>query len=142
MFRAVMPEATITLNGSVYTVGGLENGGTDYNNATHFLAYANRSELSFQSQTDRTLSLYNAVGNFEFLNYTSGLLSAPFKWSSGSRGSPKELNWSVSMTLARSHTHAHTRTRTRTHAHMHAHTHIRTYARPLYRSVHYTGPLT
>ena len=48
MFRAVMPEATITLNGSVYTVGGLESGGTDQDNATHFLAYTNRSELILQ----------------------------------------------------------------------------------------------
>ena len=39
MFRAVTPEATITLNGSVFTVGGLETAGTDAPDfTTHFLA--------------------------------------------------------------------------------------------------------
>ena len=46
--------------------------GTDEDHDTYFLGYANRSELALQSQSARTLSLYGAVGNFEYLNYTTG----------------------------------------------------------------------
>ena len=59
LFRSVMPEGTITLDGSTYTIGGLEVA-SDANN-DYFLAYANRTEMVLRGPSARGRLLYGAV---------------------------------------------------------------------------------
>ena len=50
MFRAVTPEGSVTLDGSTYLIGGLEQ---SLVRGEAFLAYANRSEFDLQSTSAR-----------------------------------------------------------------------------------------
>jgi hypothetical protein len=76
MLRAIKPDTVVVLDGHPYAVGGLGQQST-------FLAYLNRSDLQLSSDP----------GAFQYLNHTVSAPEAPFPWTPGSRGSPKELSW-------------------------------------------------
>jgi hypothetical protein len=59
-----MPEGTITLDGDVYTVGGLEVAGTGEDHDIRFLAYVNRSEFTLWH-------LYNVTLQYVYVNVTA-----------------------------------------------------------------------
>ena len=49
--------------------------------------------MVLQAPSERTHLLYGASGNFAYVNHSTGPITAPFRWTSGKRGSPSSLNW-------------------------------------------------
>jgi hypothetical protein len=92
MFRATTPEGAIVLDGTTYTIGGLEQART-------FLAYANRSEFQLQPPSARGRALWGATSTFLYVNHSVGRPTGaaaglqPFPWTPGRRGSPPNLQW-------------------------------------------------
>eukprot|EP00048_Salpingoeca_helianthica_P016197 m.230956 g.230956 ORF g.230956 m.230956 type:complete len:742 (-) comp18202_c0_seq1:20-2245(-) len=76
MLRAIKPDTVVVLDGRTYAVGGLGQQST-------FLAYLNRSDLQLTSDPNA----------FQYVNHTVSAPTAPFPWTPGARGSPKELAW-------------------------------------------------
>ena len=76
MLRNIHPEGTVVLDGIAYSIGGLGQVST-------FLAYCNRSDLVLTVD----------VNAFGFRSYSVSAPTAPFPWTPGTRGSPKELSW-------------------------------------------------
>lgn len=76
ILRAINPEATVTLDGITYNVGGLTYSGTT-------AAYLNRTALE----------VFNDPGAFQFANYSVSKPVAPFHWKPGLRHSPADSKW-------------------------------------------------
>ena len=76
ILRAITPEATVTLDGLTYNVGGLNYSGTT-------AAYLNRTALK----------LINDSYAFQFANYSISEPVAPFHWKPGLRHSPADAKW-------------------------------------------------
>lgn len=77
MLRSIKPEGTLLLDGAPYALGGLGQ------IPAGFLAYCNRSALTLSAD----------VNAFGFVSYAVSDPVAPFPWTPGARGSPKELSW-------------------------------------------------
>lgn len=80
MLRVIRPEGRITLDGVEYNIGGLVQKQTP---PTIFHAYLNRSSLELEANRSA----------FQFKSYRVDIPQAPFKWTAGTRGSPKEYSW-------------------------------------------------
>eukprot|EP00041_Stephanoeca_diplocostata_P022131 m.524555 g.524555 ORF g.524555 m.524555 type:complete len:930 (+) comp21989_c0_seq4:241-3030(+) len=76
LFRSVHPESMITLNGTQFAVGGLQQ-------KSQFLAYCNRSDITYSADPSA----------FQYKSHTVSDPVAPFPWVPGTRHSPVELSW-------------------------------------------------
>ena len=75
LLRAIYPEATVTLDGTQYAIGGLQ--------ADIKHSYLNRSALQLSVNPNA----------FHFAGYTTTSPVAPFHWEPGLRGSPRDVSW-------------------------------------------------
>lgn len=76
MLRAIGPEASVSLNGTVFNVGALRQNST-------FLGYMNRSALALLA--DPT--------SFRFSHHVVSVPDAAFPWTPGTRHSPTQVAW-------------------------------------------------
>ena len=117
MFRAVEPEASLSIDGAQYTVGGLisltqspipaagmeeatatasasatktkKKNNSSINSAknTRFRAYCNRSDFAAQ------LGVNESAAFFRYRSHRISAPVAPFPWTPGTRHGAKELSW-------------------------------------------------
>lgn len=76
ILRTITKEASVTLDGVVYSVGGLQ-----INSDTH--AYLNRTMLNLTADPNA----------FQYVNHSYGPPKAPFHWEPGLRHSPLTSRW-------------------------------------------------
>ena len=113
MFRAVEPEASLSVDGAQYTVGGLisltqspipaagkeaaaaatatkkknNRNSTGSVKNTRFRAYCNRSDFAAQ------LGVNESAAFFRYSSHRISAPVAPFPWTPGTRHGAKELSW-------------------------------------------------